>query len=106
MRAKPGHLNVPKFANQKEEAQWWYDNRKTVQEQLLAAMEGGTPHRGGPRQVLAERAASKTIAIRMPVADIERARMLSARKGLGYQTYMKMLLHEALEREGKRGRRA
>ena len=67
-----------------------------VEEQLLAAIEAGTAHRGGPRQVMAERAASKTIAIRMPVADIERARLLSAKKGLGYQTYMKMLLHDAL----------
>ncbi len=35
----------------------------------------------------------------MPVDDIERARRLADRKGLGYQTYMKMLLHEALNRE-------
>jgi predicted DNA binding CopG/RHH family protein len=38
----------------------------------------------------------------MPLADLERARTLSARKGLAYQTYMKMLLHEALDREENR----
>ena len=33
------------------------------------------------------------------IADLDRARELSAKKGFAYQTYMKMLLHEALERE-------
>jgi predicted DNA binding CopG/RHH family protein len=39
------------------------------------------------------------------MADIERARKLSAKKGLGYQTLIKMLLHESLEREEKRSAR-
>jgi len=40
-----------------------------------------------------------TDASRIPVDDIERAHRLADRKGLGYQTYMKMLLHAALNRE-------
>jgi predicted DNA binding CopG/RHH family protein len=44
---------------------------------------------------------SKNITIRLPIADIERARRLSAKKGLGCQTHMKMLLHESLEKEEK-----
>jgi len=39
----------------------------------------------------------------MPLADLERARQLSSKNGLGYQTYVKMLLHGALDREEKRG---
>ncbi len=35
----------------------------------------------------------------MPAADIERARRLADHKGLSYETYLKMLLHEALNRE-------
>jgi predicted DNA binding CopG/RHH family protein len=50
-----------------------------------------------------EARASKNITIRIPLADLERARQLSARKGLAYQTFIKMLLHEALDREEKRG---
>jgi predicted DNA binding CopG/RHH family protein len=38
----------------------------------------------------------------MPLDDIDRARVLAEKKGIGYQTYMKMLLHEALEREENR----
>jgi predicted DNA binding CopG/RHH family protein len=37
----------------------------------------------------ARRAASKNIAIRVPLDDLERARRLAARKGLQYQTYVK-----------------
>jgi predicted DNA binding CopG/RHH family protein len=36
--------------------------------------------------------------MRLPVADLEAAQELAATKGLPYQTYIKMLLHEALER--------
>jgi predicted DNA binding CopG/RHH family protein len=43
------------------------------------------------------------IAIRLPEADIAQARKLAERKGLGYQTLLKMLVHEGLVREGRRG---
>jgi predicted DNA binding CopG/RHH family protein len=38
----------------------------------------------------------------MPVVEIERARTLADKKGIGYQTYMKMLLREALDRETRK----
>ena len=41
----------------------------------------------------------KNITIRVAISDIERARALAAQKGIGYQTLMKMLLKEALDRE-------
>jgi predicted DNA binding CopG/RHH family protein len=41
--------------------------------------------------------------LRIPTDDLERARRLAAGKGLGCQTYMKMLLREGLDRaEGMR----
>jgi predicted DNA binding CopG/RHH family protein len=100
-------LNVPKFATEAEEAKWWDEHGDAVGQNLMEAIKTGAAHRGGPRRVLEERRESKNITIRMPVSDIERARVLAERKGLGYQTYVKMLLHEALEREETRaGRRA
>jgi hypothetical protein len=36
------------------------------------------------------------------LADLERARQLSAKKGLAYQTFIKMLLQEALDKEENR----
>lgn len=35
----------------------------------------------------------------VPMADIETAKEIAAAKGLPYQTYIKMLLHEALRKE-------
>jgi predicted DNA binding CopG/RHH family protein len=49
--------------------------------------------------VLQERRESRNITIRMPLADLQAAREMAREKGLPYQTYMKMLLHQALEKE-------
>ena len=45
---------------------------------------------------------SQSITLRVAVKDVEAARELAERKGLPYQTYIKMLLHEALRRERNR----
>jgi predicted DNA binding CopG/RHH family protein len=44
--------------------------------------------------------------LRIPTDDVDRARRLAADKGIGYQTYIKMLLRAGLDREEKAGRRA
>jgi predicted DNA binding CopG/RHH family protein len=36
----------------------------------------------------------------LAASDLDMARAMAAQKGIGYQTYVKMLLHEALRREG------
>jgi hypothetical protein len=41
------------------------------------------------------------VSIRIAQSDLARARAQAARRGLRYQTYLKMLLHEALDREEK-----
>jgi hypothetical protein len=92
-------LIVPKFSTEAEEAKWWDDHMEVVEENLIEAIEQGTAKRGTVQQVLREARESKSITIRMPQGDIEKARRLSAKKGLSYQTYLKTLLHEALERE-------
>jgi predicted DNA binding CopG/RHH family protein len=37
--------------------------------------------------------------MRLPVQDIERARQLAGKRGVGYQTLIKSLLHDSLKRE-------
>lgn len=39
------------------------------------------------------------ISIRLPAPDIATAQKLARKKGIPYQTYIKTLLHDALERE-------
>lgn len=41
----------------------------------------------------------QAISIRLPAPDLALARQLAQRKGLPYQTYIKRLLHDALDRE-------
>jgi predicted DNA binding CopG/RHH family protein len=99
-------LEIPRFATEAEEAKWWHDHRALVDANLVEAMRKGTAHRGGPLRLLQERRESKNITIRMPIADIARVQGLAEQKGVGYQTYMKMLLREALDREERQRRKA
>jgi len=45
------------------------------------------------------RPATRQISIRLSAADLVTANRMAAAKGLPYQTYIKSLLHEALESE-------
>jgi hypothetical protein len=90
---------IPKFSSDAGEARWWDRNRAGVERDMLAALAGGTAGRGTAAALARRNRPSKNITIRMPLDDIERARRLSEKKGIGYQTLTKMLLHEALSRE-------
>lgn len=90
-----------KFANEAEEAKWWDSQMGVVEKNLVAAIKAGVAKRGGPGRLIQERRESKNITIRVAIADLERARRLAAEKGIGYQTYMKILLKEALDRESR-----
>jgi hypothetical protein len=94
-------VKVPKFPTEAEEAKWWDDRMDVVEANLMEAIKTGSAQRGGPRRVIQERRPSKNITIRVAIADIERARALAAKKGVGYQTLMKMLLKQALDRESR-----
>ena len=89
---------IPKFESEAEEANWWFDNREELDKDFIKAFaEGRLRRRTEPRPSTAV----PTTTIRLDPVDIEKARGLAAKRGLKYQTYLKMLLHEALERESK-----
>ena len=96
---------IPHFENEAQEAEWWYQNQDFIVEQFEEAAATGKLQHGTAVRIARERAAqsgaSPTITIRLPEADLAKARELAAKKGLRYQTYLKMLLHEALEHESK-----
>ena len=48
------------------------------------------------------RASSVQIALRLPAPDLAKARKVAGHKGIGYQTLLKMLVHEWLQREARR----
>jgi len=45
---------------------------------------------------IAKQKQTQPITIRLSIADIECAKALAVRKGIGYQTYLKSLIHQAL----------
>ena len=45
--------------------------------------------------------ATKSVTTRLPISDLETAQEIAERRGLPYQTFIKGLLHQALERENK-----
>ena len=82
---------IPKFRTEAEEAAWWDAHPDFIVEQFEKAAKEGRLLRGIPK--------SRSVTIRIPTRDLEAAQHLADRKGLPYQTYMKMLLHQALEKE-------
>ncbi|HEY1650178.1 MAG TPA: hypothetical protein VGF96_19500 [Terracidiphilus sp.] len=90
-------LKIPKFENEADEANWLYENREGLAAAFLQAAQEGRVRPG----MLKQRGATPPTTIRLASEDISRAKMLAERRGLRYQTYLKMLIHEALEREEK-----
>lgn len=91
-------IKTPKFKNEAEEADWWDAHPEVIMNAMERAYGKKAIERfleGGPRPKLPP---TKTVTIRLPVEDVARAKRLAARKGLGYQTLVKSLLHEALRR--------
>jgi predicted DNA binding CopG/RHH family protein len=88
---------LPDFKSEAEEAKWWFDNQDELDKDFAQAAAEGRLGRGTAARI----GGIPTTTIRLDPVDIEMARNLAQKKGLKYQTYLKMLLHEALERESK-----
>ena len=106
---------VPAFRSESEEAAWYAtpEGRRYTQRAFERALRNGTLSRSpgantrktDPRVLseLMEQAktrATRAVSIRIPVADLERARRIAEKKGVGYQSVMKEALREGLKRVG------
>ncbi|MBI3895648.1 MAG: hypothetical protein HY313_06925 [Acidobacteria bacterium] len=99
MKRKIKKRIVPAFATEAQEAEWWYENRKKLDKDLIEGAGSGqlkVLDRGMLAARLSRSRAAKTISIRLPESDLELARSQAASRGLPYQTYIKSLLHQAL----------
>jgi predicted DNA binding CopG/RHH family protein len=81
-------VDAPEFRSEAEEAAWWDRHRELISDLLLMHGRRGT-------------VPTKSFSVRLPVTDIGRARKLGEKRGVGYQTVIKILLHEALMRESR-----
>ena len=89
-------LIIPKFASEAEDARWHDRHRRKLESAVAHRIQEGSTL---TVQQAAARASTQPVTMRLATQDIETARGLAAQKGIGYQTYIKMLLHEALRRE-------
>ena len=99
---KKAAIELPKFRNEDEEADWWASREGREFLKQKSASTQRKPMKGSRLVARLNRPASVQIALRLPEPDLEKARELATRKGIGYQTLLKMLVHEGLRREARR----
>lgn len=83
---------LPDFKSEAEEAKWWFDNQDELDKEFAQAAAEGRLGRGTAARI----GGIPTTTIRLDPDDIALAREQAGKKGLKYQTYLKMLVHEAL----------
>lgn len=100
--------------NETEEARWFEDNQDRLLGLFEQAAKDGALRIGdksigitlSKKTQTVRKPPSQKVMLRIPTDDLERARRQAADKGIGYQTYLKMLLRAGLDREGRVRRRA
>src|SRR4051812_34249861 len=99
MKTKP--RTMPVFKSESDEADWWAsgEGRGFVKQKSAESMSKEKKSVGSPLVARLNRTGSVQIALRLPETDLAQARRIATRKGIGYQTLLKMLLHEGLQRE-------
>lgn len=101
---KKKQIAMPKFASESQEADWWAsrEGREFLKQKTAAASDQGTAPKGSRLVGQLNKARSVQIALRLPELDVAKARELAIRKGIGYQTLLKILIREGLRREARR----
>jgi predicted DNA binding CopG/RHH family protein len=86
-----GRIKYPQFKTREQEYAWYEANKERLMEDLM---------RYG--KMVPARIVEKTqlLTLRLPVADIERAREIAEKQGIGYQTVLKQALREGLKKAG------
>jgi predicted DNA binding CopG/RHH family protein len=88
-----------------EEARWFEENQDQILKLFERAEKEGALRIGdksvgitvSKRNEVLARPRSQKVMLRIPADDLDRARRLAASRGLGYQTYIKLLLREGLD---------
>ena len=108
-------IKIHKSRSNTEEADWYSSaaGRRQTQREFERALKDGmlirsfgarTPRTNpGVLRALLEQAkakATRPVSIRLPVADIELAKNIASKRGLGYQTVLKEAIRRGLKRAG------
>jgi hypothetical protein len=75
---------VPKFENETQEADWWFDNRELLSQEFQKAAAEGRLGRGTVKRRMAEAQARKDAEspIQLDSEDASKAQTLAVRKGI------------------------
>ena len=90
---------IPPFATEQEEAAWWDAHPEALTDRFRDAMQRNSVRRLSHTNLPG---ASETFTLRIPADELIRVRQFAAQRGLRFQTYLEMLLHEALDDEEKK----
>lgn len=82
-----------------QEAAWWDAHHSEIEAEIRQRVKQKRPLTLS--NLLRGAKPSQPVTLRIPKEDLDTARRLAARKGLGYQTYIKMLLREALAKNAE-----
>lgn len=96
MRSKK-QLIIPKFRSEAEDARWHDRHRRELEAEMARRIENGS----AIMPPVYPRSKLRPVTIRLAEEDLYKARAIAAKKGIGYQTYIKLILREALQREGR-----
>jgi predicted DNA binding CopG/RHH family protein len=91
---------LPVFASEKEEAEWWDARADETDEEMAEAIANGTAR--NLQVFLREEGLLvevEPVTMQIVVEDAERAKGLAARKGLSYEAYLASLVHEGIVRD-------
>jgi DNA transposition AAA+ family ATPase len=107
--------DVVKLRNNAVEADWYTtpQGRLQTKREFARALKEGTLIRSAGTKIArsdprvleqlmeeAKRNATRSISIRVPIADLEQARQIAEKTGVGYQTVLKQAIRDGLKRAG------
>ena len=92
---------VPKFANETEEAEWWVENRHLAEREFLTASTEGQLGRGTLQRRMEETQEKLRVVttIQLDEEDAIKARAAAERRGMQLNSFVKMLVRNALEQD-------
>ena len=93
---------LPKFSCEHAEAAWWASAEGRAFLKQNPAGKAMEKSKSAMLVASLNQKSSVQIALRLPAPDLAKAREIAGRKGIGYQTLLKMLVHEGLQREARR----
>jgi predicted DNA binding CopG/RHH family protein len=112
--------STSEIKSEAEEAAWYAtpQGRQQTRREFERALRSGTALRSEGSKIprtdakalaelmeLAKANATRAISIRLPIADIERARRIAAKQGIGYQTVLKQAIRVGLKKAPVRSTR-